>query len=58
MMEASIGVPRAQPGKWASCIRVVEPVSRQTLSSSSWARTRRRYRSRWCRCATARARPS
>ena len=32
LMEASIGVPRAQPGKWASCIRVVEPVSRQTLS--------------------------
>merc|ERR1719201_3130649 len=31
-MEASIGVPRAQPGKWASCIRVVDPVSRQTLS--------------------------
>ena len=32
VMEASIGVPRAQQGKWASCIRVVEPVSRQTLS--------------------------
>ena len=32
VMEASIGVPRAQPGKWASCIRVVDPVTRQTLS--------------------------
>ncbi|KAL3920775.1 MAG: hypothetical protein SGPRY_005133, partial [Prymnesium sp.] len=32
LMEASVGVPRAQPGKWASCIRVIEPASRQTLS--------------------------
>ena len=32
VMEASIGVPRAQQGKWASCIRVVEPTTRQTLS--------------------------
>jgi splicing factor 3B subunit 3 len=31
-MEASVGVPRAQSGKWASCIRVVDPVSCQTLS--------------------------
>jgi splicing factor 3B subunit 3 len=32
VMEASVGVPRAQSGKWASCIRVVDPVSCQTLS--------------------------
>ena len=32
VMEASIGVPRAQPGKWASCIRVVDPITRETLS--------------------------
>ena len=32
LMEANVGVPRAQLGKWASCIRVVDPVSRQTLS--------------------------
>ena len=32
LMESSVGVPRAQPGKWASCIRVLDPVSRQTLS--------------------------
>ena len=32
VMEASVGVPRAQAGKWASCVRVVDPVSRETLS--------------------------
>ena len=32
LMEATIGVPRAQPGKWASCIRVVDPLTKQTLS--------------------------
>ncbi|KAL1520024.1 hypothetical protein AB1Y20_023502 [Prymnesium parvum] len=32
LMEANVGVPRAQPGKWASCIRVVDPASKQTLS--------------------------
>lgn len=32
VMEQSIGVPRAQPGKWASCIRVVDPATRTTLS--------------------------
>jgi len=32
LMESKIGVPRAQPGKWASCIRLVDPVTRQTLS--------------------------
>ena len=32
VMEASVGVPRAQPGSWASCIRVVDPVTRETLS--------------------------
>jgi len=32
LLESSIGVPRAQPGKWASCLRVVDPLSRQTLS--------------------------
>ncbi len=32
LMEAAVGVPRAQPGKWASCVRVLEPLSRQTLS--------------------------
>ena len=32
VMEQSIGVPRAQPGKWASCVRVVDPVTRTTLS--------------------------
>jgi len=31
VMEASIGVPRAPAGKWASCIRVVDPVKRETL---------------------------
>uniref|UniRef100_A0A7S0PY64 DNA damage-binding protein 1 n=1 Tax=Coccolithus braarudii TaxID=221442 RepID=A0A7S0PY64_9EUKA len=31
LMEANVGVPRAGPGKWASCIRVVSPVERQTL---------------------------
>ena len=32
VMEASVGVPRAQPGSWASCIRVVDPLTRETLS--------------------------
>ena len=32
LMETTIGVPRAPAGKWASCIRVVEPTTRQTLS--------------------------
>ena len=32
LTESAIGVPRAPAGKWASCIRVVEPTTRQTLS--------------------------
>ncbi len=32
LTEASVGVPRGGAGKWASCIRVVDPAARQTLS--------------------------
>jgi len=32
LMEATVGVPRGGPGKWASCIRVLDPISRATLS--------------------------
>ena len=32
LMESVVGVPRGGPGKWASCIRVVDPRARQTLS--------------------------
>jgi len=32
LMESVVGVPRGGPGKWASCVRVVEPAQRQTLS--------------------------
>lgn len=32
LMEEKVGVPRAQPGKWASCIRVVDPILKETLS--------------------------
>jgi splicing factor 3B subunit 3 len=32
LMESVVGVPRGGAGKWASCIRVLEPMSRQTLS--------------------------
>jgi splicing factor 3B subunit 3 len=30
--EQNVGVPRAMAGKWASCIRVVDPATRETLS--------------------------
>jgi len=32
LMEATVGVPRGGPGKWASCIRVLDPISRATPS--------------------------
>ena len=32
LMESAVGVPRGGPGKWASCVRVVSPADRQTLS--------------------------
>ena len=32
LMEASVGVPRGGAGKWASCVRVLEPGTRRTLS--------------------------
>jgi splicing factor 3B subunit 3 len=32
LMEASVGVPRGGPGKWASCVRLLRPSDRATLS--------------------------
>jgi len=32
LMESMVGVPRGGPGKWASCLRVVDPINRDTLS--------------------------
>eukprot|EP00962_Isochrysis_galbana_P015571 scaffold4479_cov79-Isochrysis_galbana.AAC.1 len=31
-MESVVGVPRGGPGKWASCLRVLDPKAKQTLS--------------------------
>mgnify|MGYP006139375569 CR=1 FL=1 len=31
-MESVVGVPRGGLGKWASCVRVLDPTSKQTLS--------------------------
>ena len=32
LMESVVGVPRGGAGKWASCVRVIDPSTRQTLS--------------------------